>query len=166
MASGREGRRELSLIDLLVTDRLEALRLTFTQSTEEAVRQFKAWGVKACMVTDGAKPTAVWASSGGIWKARELEFLPVSSYVSDLHGSYDGDTTGCGDNFLGGATASLAFQRDSGSSYLDIDQVYRMASASGAFACTYHGGAYREKEEGEKRSIVEKSLNAMHHEGG
>lgn len=155
---GKPNGESYPLIDLLVTDRGEALHLTGKSTAEEAISQFISWGVKACMVTDGANPTLLCASAGGKWKTLEMKTLPVSSYVKRLHGKFDGDTTGCGDNFLGGVVASMAEQSICGKTVLDLEQAYEMGAASGAFACTYHGGAYREKVVGEKRSIIQKII--------
>jgi sugar/nucleoside kinase (ribokinase family) len=141
-------------IDLLVTDAEEALRLTGCNDLETAAKALMDQGVGSLIITHGAEDFFVWSSGsfcaplGPVWR-------PVSRLIDEQlekEPSLKGDTTGCGDNFLGGVTASLALQllagRTRGS--LDLDEAVAWGSAAGGFACFYHGGTYHQKTKGEK----------------
>lgn len=154
-----ESDRTFALIDLLVTDREEALRTSGTASVAEAVRFFREMGTGTVVVTEGAEPFCVW-SGGTLFRGQDVETLPVCAAVDrDLEARPDlrGDTTGCGDNFVGGLLASLAAQLAAGGrrGALDLTEACAWAAASGGFACTYVGGTYVEKAPGEKRARIE-----------
>ncbi len=87
--------------------------------------------------------------------------------LAGLHGSspcareaprgQKGDTTGCGDNFVGGLLASLALQLEAGQKRgaFDIIDACSMAIVSGGLSCFYLGGTYLEEMSGEKRRKIE-----------
>ena len=64
------------LIDLLVTDREEALRMSGAASPAEAVERFREMGTGAVVVTQGAEPFHVW-SGGALFAGRAAGTLPV-----------------------------------------------------------------------------------------
>ncbi len=154
-----ESDETFGLIDLLVTDREEALRTSGTRSVAEAVDFFREMGTGTVVVTQGAEPFWLW-SRGTLFAARDVETLPVCGEVDramDADPDLRGDTTGCGDNFVGGLLASLAAQLAAGARRgdLDLTEACAWAAASGGFACTYVGGTYLEKAPGEKRARIE-----------
>jgi len=153
-------------IDVLVCDEQEALRLTGTSLVEDAAKQLIAFGVGAFIITRGALPMLLW-SSGKLIESTPLSTLPVSAYMDELmqkDPSLRKDTTGCGDNFLGGVLVSIAKQLESGAPLSMVD-ICAWGAASGGYTCTYHGGTYLEKEKGEKAAqllpVVQAYLQAM-----
>lgn len=158
------------LIDLLVTDIEEARRLSgiannaMGNSAMEASEVFKQNGLKACIITQGAESIHCYSQKHNeelLWENLEDISMPVSAWVvMDLekHPEKRGDTTGCGDNFVGGVIASIAeqmadFKAGKRTSY-DLKQACAMGVASGGFALYYNGGAYFEKYPGEKRKYI------------
>lgn len=144
-------------IDLLVTDAVEALRLSGASDLGSAARIFIDRGVGALVITNGEQDVLVW-SGGKIFSALELSAYPVSTMVRTIlrnDPSCLADTTGCGDNFLGGLIASLAMQLDEGGANLrggkaSLEEALSWGAASGGFSCFYAGGLYRESSAGEK----------------
>ena len=61
-----------------------------------------------------------------------------------------GDTTGCGDNFVGGVIASIVTQLQEGVQHPDMIKASSWGIVSGGYACFYMGGTYFEQEQGEK----------------
>lgn len=144
------------LIDLLITDREEALRLSGRSSTEEAGEFFSRRGVGAYVITSGPDPVRFY-SSGALFTACSGS-LPVSEEVGRRLTGFtgQGDTTGCGDNFAGGLIASLALQlAGSPSGPADLASACALGIASGGFACFYLGGTFHEGSRGEKRRQIE-----------
>lgn len=150
-------KEDFGLIDLLLMDGEEAVRISGCRNPDAAAVFFVEQGVPAFMITNG--PEEMLAYSGGsLIEKKPLSRLPVSSKVaSDLQKEGAcGDTTGCGDNFAGGAIASLARQlQQERHRKPGFDEIISWAVASGGFACFYLGGTYYEKKAGEKRSRVE-----------
>jgi sugar/nucleoside kinase (ribokinase family) len=149
--------QSLPLIDLLVTDREEALRISGRNDVEQAVRRFIEGGVHTCIITQGSDDILL-CSDGGLFAPVELTTLPVSARVRQetrRNPAAAGDTTGCGDNFVGGLLASLAWQLESrrrGS--LDLPEACAWAIASGGYTCFYIGGTFIEDHPGQKRSLI------------
>ena len=82
--------------------------------------------------------------------------MPVSEKViNERKNSQVGDTTGCGDNFVGGVIASVVTQMQNGASHPDITEACSRGVVSGGFACFYLGGTYFEEKTGEKRAKME-----------
>ena len=137
-------------IDLLVTDAVEALRLTGASDLPSAARNFIDRGVGALVITNGEQDMLAW-SGGRIFSALELGTHPVSPMVRSIlkdDPSRLVDTTGCGDNFLGGLIASLAMQLEGGT--ISLEEALSWGAASGGFSCFYAGGLYQESSAGEK----------------
>ncbi len=150
------GRESYPLMDLLVADREEALRISGEPTLEAALRHFLEGGVGAVVVTHGAKPLHC-AARKGLFRALQPTALPVCAAVDEVLARPDrpkGDTTGCGDNFVGGVLASMVEQRMDGQAALDLVEACAWGSACGGFACFYPGGTYFERAPGEKRAKV------------
>jgi len=155
---------DLGLIDILIMDCEEALKISGQNSIETAVDFFSASKVASFIITDG--PNDIYAmSGGGFFEKTGLIKLPVSDKVkSDLKNNPElrGDTTGCGDNFSGGIIFSLASQlRKKKKGHLDLIEALSWGVASGGFACFIIGGTYVEKSQGEKLkriSILQKEF--------
>lgn len=145
-------------IDLLITDEEEALKLTGTSDVMLAAQELISYGLGALIITRGALDMIVW-SSGAIIEKTPVDTRPVSAYMDELmfeDPSIRKDTTGCGDNFVGGVLASLAKQlgqKETGS--VSMNEICAWGAASGGFTCTYHGGTYHEKQIGEKANCLE-----------
>lgn len=139
-------------IDLLITDQEEALRLSGEKEPSAAIQFFIDHKVSSLIVTNGAKPIAVY-SDGSFFKASEIEYLPVSLMVTDeLKNSHIGDTTGCGDNFVGGVIAAVVGQLQHAEIQPDLKEACCWGVVSGGFACFYMGGTYFEENTGEKKA--------------
>jgi sugar/nucleoside kinase (ribokinase family) len=145
----------LPLIDLLVTDREEALRISGETKAESAIETLREGGAHCCVVTQGSDDVLI-SSDGSVFAPARLSRLPVSEAIRrDVRQSRVGDTTGCGDNFAGGLLASLALQLRGGrAGRLDLMDACSWAIASGGYACFYVGGTYLEDAPGEKRSKI------------
>lgn len=147
-------------IDLLITDKEEALHLSGKTNIPEALEFFRSRGTGAVVVTDGIRDISFY-SSGDIFQKTPPGTLPVSAAVMHelaAESTCKGDTTGCGDNFAGGLIASLAEQIYGGTrrGRFDLIDACALAIASGGFACFYVGGTYLESFRGEKRERVER----------
>jgi sugar/nucleoside kinase (ribokinase family) len=156
-------------IDLLVTDAVEALRLSGAANLASAAENLMNRGVGALVITNGERDMLAW-SSGRIFSPLELCSYPVSTEVRSIlkkDPSRLADTTGCGDNFLGGLIASLAMQLEGGSSSLgrgsssleggspSLEEALSWGAASGGFSCFYAGGLYSEASAGEKLQKIQ-----------
>lgn len=142
-------------IDLLITDREEALRLSGTVRLEEACSFFKRRGVSTFVATCGSQPIRFF-SDGRLFRRGE-GWLETSGAVAERlrSGSFEGDTTGCGDNFVGGVIASLGLGlRRHPVGELDLPSACALGMVSGGFACFYLGGTYGERRPGEKREAI------------
>ncbi|MDR0795322.1 MAG: carbohydrate kinase family protein [Tannerella sp.] len=146
-------------IDLLITDMEEALRLSGQQTVEAALAFFKTTGVGAVIVTHGAKPVhyfyqnRIFGHGGGC--------KPVSQKVVDAilqNPELAGDTTGCGDNLVGGVIASIAEQlltpQNRATAKVDLEEAIILGIASGGYTCFYHGGTFFEAFPGQKRQLI------------
>ncbi len=136
------------LIDLLITDHEEALKISGQKSIEKAATYFIDNGISPFIITNGAQNISIY-SNGENFQRLSLMELPVSEAVTiDLQKDTGGDTTGCGDNFVGGILASLAMQLDKKN--MDLLEAASWGIASGGLACFYVGGTYFENSDGEK----------------
>lgn len=144
-------------IDLLITDMEEALRLSGQSTFEQAFSFFRSVRAGAVVVTHGAKPTHYFSNSP-IFDASE-GLKPVSEMVRKKLLEFPeqaGDTTGCGDNFAGGVIASVARQLiNNPDSQVDLGEAIAMGTASGGYACFYHGGTFFEGYSGQKKALIE-----------
>jgi sugar/nucleoside kinase (ribokinase family) len=150
------------LIDLLIMDCEESLKISGTKSINEAAGYFISQQIGAFIITNGAKELYA-CSNGDLFEKTELVKLPVSQKVAlDIarNPASNGDTTGCGDNFAGGVIASLAWQLKAKASVkMKLEDAIVWGVASGGFACFYVGGTFLEKEKGEKLKIVQEFKN-------
>jgi sugar/nucleoside kinase (ribokinase family) len=144
------------LIDLLIVDREEALKITASNTKEEAADFLMNAGAGAFVITDGANPVMLF-SGGSLFKELPLTMLPVSDAVArDAESRKKGDTTGCGDNFAGGMIASIARQLIDKKTIPDLKEAACQGIVSGGFACFYLGGTYMEDVPGEKSTQIKK----------
>lgn len=144
-----------SLLDLLIADREEALKLSGKDSIDEALDFFRQKGVGAVIITAGADDVHLWACSDRFLPV-EPETIPVSKALGKAwkDPSRRGDSTGCGDNFAGGVIASIAGQLASGCKILDLKAACQLGVVSGGFAGLYYGGTWLESEPGEKWRLL------------
>lgn len=141
----------LPFIDLLIMDLEESLKISGKEDPYQALDYFVEKGTKGVIITRGAKPV-LSRSTSGRYSNDELLEIPVSSKVSQLLNSinYEGDTTGCGDNFTGGVLYALADQIRTGNSVISMKPLLDWGIASGSFALLYQGGTWYEQYPGEK----------------
>ncbi len=148
---------DFKLIDVLILDCEEALRISGTKEMDEAALFFKDAGVSAFLITNGSK-YIIGYSDGGLFHKQDIAKFPVSErVVKELKNNphLKGDTTGCGDNFAGGFIASLAQQLKSEKKKpLSFIEAISWAVASGGFACFHVGGTYYEASGGEKLAKI------------
>lgn len=144
---GKDHRSFVS-IDLLIMDREEALKISGKNTLEKAIAYFAGTPLKAFMVTDGTEPVSIYDG--------QVTMLPVSRSLLDisLSDNPDADTTGAGDNFVGGVIYSLASQLSEGTSHPDLVEAARWGIVSGGFACTYMGGTFLEEYPGQKMEVL------------
>jgi sugar/nucleoside kinase (ribokinase family) len=142
-------------IDLLITDQEEALRLSGEQLLHSAIKFFQDKKVSSLIITNGSKNISTY-SDGRFFNTSGLKEMPVSRKVlDDQKNIQHGDTTGCGDNFVGGAIASVVTQLNNGARHPDLTEACCRGVVSGGFTCFYLGGTYFEQEDGEKRAKMQ-----------
>lgn len=136
--------------DLLITDREEALRLSGEHDRDSALKFFIKNGVSSLIITNGSKNILAY-SDGKLFGASEIIEMPVSQRVVEENKSNKvGDTTGCGDNFVGGVIASIADQRHKRIQHPDLREACSWGIVSGGYTCFYIGGTWFEDKPGEK----------------
>ena len=141
-------------IDLLIADFEEALRLSGKLSLNEAMQFFRERGTKAVLITNGSNPVQLF-SDGSVFQKFNHAEMPVSAAVSaELKKGHSGDTTGCGDNFVGGVIASLVQQLRAGADKLDLKEACIWGIISGGYTCFYVGGTFMEQYPGEKLELI------------
>jgi len=147
----------LELIDLLIMDKEESLKISGKSSLEKASDYFISNGSKAFIITNGGNDLIAW-SDGPLFGEKKRIKLPVSARIKEKiqSGSIrEGDTTGCGDNFVGGVIVSLADQlRNNHDEALDFTEALAWGVASGGYACFYTGGTFYEESKGEKWDLI------------
>ncbi len=151
------------LVDLLIADAEEALRLSGCGEAAQAAEWFLSRGVGAAVVTNGPGPVTYGASPGR-FAGRAVGSRPVFTEFARREEvrAAGGDTTGCGDTFAGGLVAGIANQlaraqptrAPGGGAPVDLDAALRLAIASGAFCLTHLGGTWLEPSPGEKAALV------------
>lgn len=153
---------DLTLIDLLIMDCEESIKISGKKSINEAAQHFISQNISTLIITNGAHEIYAY-SNGNLFGKTELSKWPVSKKVNadfNRDAAIKGDTTGCGDNFAGGVIASLAMQlKTSVIGKFDLTEAIAWGVASGGFACFYVGGTYIENKEGEKREVVQEFKN-------
>jgi sugar/nucleoside kinase (ribokinase family) len=142
------------LTDILITDNIEALRLSGTDTIPGAIKFFLDKGVRSFIITNGSED--LWTySDGSFFTQFPVGKMPVSSEIRNAVKSFSGgDTTGCGDNFTGGLIASVVNQLADGINHPDLAEACTWGIVSGGFACFYMGGTYLEKSPGEKLARI------------
>jgi sugar/nucleoside kinase (ribokinase family) len=157
------GESELSFpnIDILIMDKEEALKISGSSNISEAMDFFVA-KISAFVITQGSEPVHFHAD-GNVFK-KESGSLKVSDVVNQKirNKEYNGDTTGCGDNFVGGVITSVANQLKNQTSKLNLNEAVISGICSGGFACSYHGGTWFENSPGEKKRKIENLIGAYH----
>ena len=140
------------LIDILITDKEEAMRISGQNNEADAALFFIQKKISSFFITNGAEDIIIF-SDGRLFNKLDLKLFPVSRLVTpELRLS--GDTTGCGDNFAGGIITSLALQIKEQKTTFDIISALSWAVASGGFACSYIGGTFIESYPGEKLARI------------
>lgn len=149
------------LVDLLITDKEEALKISGADMIEGAIDYFKSNRAKNVVITQGPQPVILFATDN-YFDMQPVSCLPISKAISKELSEEDikGDTTGCGDNFVGGVIASLAMQMADEVEPLDLQEAVKWGIISGGFACFYYGGAYKEVEKGQKHALLSNYLKA------
>lgn len=137
-------------IDLLITDREEAEHLSGKNDLAEAGAFFMEKGVSACIITNGTDDTSCNTNGELFFHSSEKGFPVSASLVKALSHHKDGDTTGCGDNFVGGVLASMAWQLSEGKKMLDLEEAISWGTVSGGYGCFTVGGCIIEQNPGEK----------------
>ena len=152
-----EGNRNYDLIDILIMDCEEARKISGSKSIMEAADFFASTGVSSFFITNGANDLYA-KSNGGLFKKTKIHKMPVSEKVKqNLQSStgIKGDTTGCGDNFVGGIISSLAWQmKISRKNQIDLIEAISWGVASGGFTCFITGGTYHQEQPGDKYNKV------------
>ncbi|HBE42715.1 MAG TPA: carbohydrate kinase family protein [Bacteroidales bacterium] len=144
-----------SYIDLLIADQEEAFRLSGEHDPQDAIRFFREKRVSSLIITNGSKNISTY-SDGHFFTESGLTEMPVSrKVIGELKNAQGGDTTGCGDNFVGGIIASVVTQLLSGVRHPDLREACCWGVVSGGFTCFYMGGTYFEEETGEKRAKMQ-----------
>ena len=155
-----ESDESYGLIDLLISDKEEALRLSGENSSKDAFRFFRDKKVSSLIITNGSKDILTY-SDGRFFNTTGVTEMPVSErVVNERKTAQVGDTTGCGDNFVGGVIASVVGQIRNGATHPDITEACSMGVVSGGYACFYLGGTYFEEKPGEKRAKIEPYYDA------
>jgi sugar/nucleoside kinase (ribokinase family) len=153
-----DSNESFGLIDILIMDHEEALRISGTKTIENAIDFFDSSMVSSFVITNGANDLYA-CSHGGIFTKSGVNKMPVSRKVTDMIKSnpeLKGDTTGCGDNFTGGIIASIAWQlRNKSKKQFDLLEAVSWGIASGGFCCFTVGGTYIENSPGEKRIKIQ-----------
>jgi sugar/nucleoside kinase (ribokinase family) len=141
-------------IDLLITDHEEALRLSGAKDTNGACSFFINSGLTSFVITNGSKDLYVW-SDGKLFAREDLSTMPVSLQIlKELKSGVRGDTTGCGDNFVGGMLYSIVEQLKQQNHPMDLVEACSWGVVSGGFTCFYVGGMYHETAPGEKLAKI------------
>jgi len=153
-------------IDLLIMDREEAQHLSGKKDLAEAGSYFMEQGVSSYIITNGTEDTTS-DSNGKLFHLPGQKSYPVSgALIEDLKAYKGGDTTGCGDNFVGGVLSSMAWQLSAGKQHIDLEECIAWGTVSGGYGCFHLGGTLIEKMPGYKlgkiRPYFNRFLNQIH----
>ena len=149
-----ESDESYGLIDVLIMDHEEALKISGQHTLESAVGFFIHKQVSSFIITNGANDLTAYSIGSFFEKTGPVKY-PVSRLVTNEIRK-KGDTTGCGDNFAGGIIASIAQQRKiRENGHFDFTHALSLAIASGGFACSYLGGTFLEEYQGEKQEKIQ-----------
>lgn len=152
-------------IDLLAADREEALKISGEASVEAAVEWFLKRGCPGVIVTRGAEDVLIGTRDTD-GKHKQLS-MPTCRYADEVAASLKEkhDTTGCGDNFVGGIIDSLAHQMaENPEGKPDLEESVISGIAAGSLALTCLGGVYYEKNEGQKLKALQPYFEAYRRE--
>lgn len=144
-------------IDILVMDHAELLLHSGEADPARGRDFFQRAGVGAFLVTDGPRPVYYWSGGGGACAPEEGRLEIPELLLRDCERGVlpQGDSVGCGDNFLGGVVASVAQQREEGGG-IALRKAAVLGCLCGSIASTHSGGVFFEKSPGEKRSLMER----------
>jgi sugar/nucleoside kinase (ribokinase family) len=149
---------DYGLIDILIMDCEEAQKISGSSSIEEAARYFESTKVSSFIITNGANELFA-KSNGGLFEQTEILKFPVAKMIATeikSNPALRGDTTGCGDNFVGGIITSLAVQiKNAERGNFNFTDAISWGVSSGGFCCFTVGGTYHEQYAGEKRHKIE-----------
>ncbi|MEO8410454.1 MAG: PfkB family carbohydrate kinase, partial [Propionivibrio sp.] len=150
------------LTDLLIADLEEALRLSGTETLDDALAFFITQGVGAVVVTNGSRDVALAIGAERYAPCARQRFPVSGAIVAELaaHPERKRDTTGCGDNFAGGVIADVARQLEAGAQHVDLAAAIACGAVSGGLACFHFGGVFYEAWPGEKRERMAPYLEA------
>ncbi len=144
---------DFRLIDLLIADNEEAVRISGKPDKREAARFFLSKGVRSGIITHGSEDITCF-SNGNFFSEEGIFTMPVSREAGarmKAMPSGKADTTGCGDNFAGGVYASVVRQlSESPGNVPSLRKAALMGIVSGGFAGLYLGGVYYEQYRNEK----------------
>jgi len=150
--------RSFGLIDVLIMNAEESIKISGQKSLDDAVDFFMASGVSSFIITNGASDVIAFSGGELFAKTGSPLRMPISEKVSSELPSIPAnqrDTTGCGDNFAGGIISSLAWQiKNKAKGEFDLTEAVSWGIASGGFACYTVGGTYFEKYPGEKLNLI------------
>ena len=161
---------DFSLIDVLIADNEEALKISGRSRKIEAAEFFINAGVKSVIITHGSEDI-ICSSDGSLFDESGTFTMPVSAEAGlkmRKASAVEADTTGCGDNFAGGIYASLVEQLSAleKSGKPSLKKAVALATVSGGFAGLYKGGVYYEKSPGEKLGLLKPLLEAYRRQTG
>jgi sugar/nucleoside kinase (ribokinase family) len=159
-------------IDLLVVDKEESIKISGAPTVSEAMEWFLGKGCGSVVITQGADEVLLGNGSAGSKTNREFKPLkrrsmPTCRYADEIVASMTTprDTTGCGDNFVGGMIDSIARQLErapskNGRECLDLEDAVISGIAAGSVALTCLGGVYYEEAPGQKLEALDSYLTA------
>jgi len=142
--------------DLLITDYEEAIRLSGKNNIEDAIAFFKGKGTGALIITEGTENVRMY-SLGNLFQNMKYAEMPISEAITEKlkqGNGNNGDTTGCGDNFVGGVIYSMVSQLQSSNMPLNLKEAVRWGIVSGGTTTFYMGGMYKEETPGEKKDMI------------
>ena len=153
---------DYELIDVLIMDCEEALKISGTITIEEAALFFSNTKLSSFIITNGANDLYAW-SNGNLFQKTNILKFPVLQMIGQVLRSKPelrGDTTRCGDNFVGGIITSLALQlKSTTKGNFSLPEAISWGTSSGVFCCFTVGGTYLEQFPDEKRRKVQEIQN-------
>ncbi|MBI9107896.1 MAG: carbohydrate kinase family protein [Spirochaetales bacterium] len=158
--------QDFKLINLLIADNEEALRISGKSTKKDAAAFFLDMGAAAGVITHGAEDFICF-SNGSLFSEKGLFTMPVSAESGRKMRKTSAavaDTTGCGDNFAGGLYASMTGQLMG--TKPSLKKAASFGAVSGGFAGLYRGGVYYEKYKGEKLDRLHPLLKAYEEQTG
>lgn len=154
------------LIDLLIADNEEAIKISGRNDKYSAAAWFEEKGVRSVIITHGSESIEC-CSDGHFFTEKGHFSMPVSEEAGRKMKTAPedkADTTGCGDNFAGGVYASLASQLAGGNP--SLREAVSFGAAAGGFAGLYCGGVFFEKYKGEKEEHLKPLIAAYKKQQG